>query len=86
MDVCSRGALEMRRYKGKKIEGERLFYLEFDSFMNYELQPEEMMTFPFMNYSESCNGCMICVDECPVEALAINIDENTEEIEWLSNR
>jgi len=71
MDVCLMEALEMRRYRGKAIEGDCL--------------SEEMMTFPFMNYYESCNGCMICVDECPVEALEIIIGDKTEEIELILN-
>lgn len=74
MDVCSPKVIEMRIHKGKTIEGERLAYYQLNTKTNTEIFPEQMMTFPFMANSESCNGCMECVKECPTYAIEILFD------------
>ncbi|MGK9368380.1 ATP-binding protein [Melioribacter sp. Ez-97] len=73
MDVCLTNAIDMRIHRGKTIEGNYLSYLEFNDKTNKELLPEKMMTFPFMKNSELCNGCMVCVEECPTSAIAIDL-------------
>lgn len=76
MDVCLAKAIQMRIDKGKTIEGNNLVYLELNGKANLELSPEQMMTFPFMANVEHCDGCMICVYECPTSA--INIENDIE--------
>lgn len=78
MDVCLTKAIDMRTHKGKTIEGDYLAYLEFDGAANKESLPEQMMTFPFMANSELCDGCMICVNECPTSAIDIVNDVEFE--------
>jgi len=73
MDVCVPKAIDMRIHKGNSIEGKYLTYLEFNGKINKELLPEQMMTFPFMANVESCDGCMICVNECPTLAIDIEL-------------
>jgi ferredoxin len=71
MDVCLTKVIDMRINKGKTIEGDYLTYLEFSGAANKELVPGQMMTFPFMANAELCDGCMICVNECPTTAIDI---------------
>lgn len=76
MDVCPPKAIDMRVNKGKTIEGSNLVYLEFNQVNNKESFPEQMMTFPYMSNAALCDGCMICVKECPT--LAIDIENNID--------
>lgn len=71
MDVCLSKAIDMRIHRGKTIEGNYLLFLEFNGKTNKELLPEKMITFPFLKNSKLCNGCMICVKECPTSAIEI---------------
>lgn len=72
MDVCVTKAINMRVHKGKTLEGSNLAYLVFNNKNNSEAAPVGMMTFPYMQSAEKCNGCMICVRECPTSAIEID--------------
>ena len=71
MDICTPKAIDMRIHKGKTIEGNHFTFLELNNNSNKEHLPERMMTFPFLAKPELCNGCMLCVGECPVSSLDI---------------
>ncbi|MBI3189732.1 MAG: 4Fe-4S dicluster domain-containing protein [Ignavibacteriales bacterium] len=71
MDVCLPRAIGMRTNKSSGVEGELLTYLHLHSNGEKELLPEKMMTFPYLENSRLCDGCNVCVDECPVSALEI---------------
>lgn len=64
MDVCLPGAINMRIHKGDTIEG----------FYNKSYLICRMMTFPYMANPDSCNMCMLCVEECPTTAMEISDD------------
>ena len=76
MDVCQPKAIDMRIHRGKTIEGVNLTYIEFDGSYNTDSVTEQMMTFPFMQNAGYCNGCMDCVNECPVHAIEILRDSD----------
>ncbi|MGB9774102.1 MAG: ATP-binding protein [Bacteroidota bacterium] len=77
MDVCSRRAIAMRINKSNNVEGEFLSYLLLHSDGEKELPPVEMMTFPYLAYPHLCDGCMRCVNECPVSALELQDNQKT---------
>lgn len=74
MDVCVPEAIDMRTHKGNSLEGKYLTYLNLNINSNREQMPEKMMTFPFMINPVLCDGCMICVDECPTSAIDIEFN------------
>lgn len=80
MDVCSLNAIDMRINKGKTIEGNNFIYLDLNGKTNKELPPEKMFTFPFMALPELCDGCMVCVKECPTYAIDIENEFNSKEL------
>jgi ferredoxin len=74
MDVCPPQAIEMRISKARRVEGERLSYLWLPGHGDEETLPEDMMTFPFLAHTHLCDGCMQCIQECPVMALEVQPD------------
>jgi Pyruvate/2-oxoacid:ferredoxin oxidoreductase delta subunit len=69
VDLCPHIALSMRIYTGKTIEGfHQIASSEFDSLEPYDA---EKLSFPFLTDNNLCDGCMICVKECPVVAIII---------------
>ena len=68
----------MRINKSDNIEGGLLSYLVLHSDGEMELPPVEMMTFPYLAYPHLCDGCMFCVDECPVSALQLQADQQSK--------
>lgn len=70
-DVCEPRAIEMRICNSNTVEGKCLMYTGLNNLFNSELPPNEMMSFPLMENSLLCNGCLICVNECPTSALVI---------------
>jgi ferredoxin len=79
MDVCQPDAIVMRTNTPRRIEGNVLSYLQLCSDGNCELPPAEMMTFPYLADPQLCDGCALCVTECPVDALELK-DENSTRI------
>ncbi len=71
MDVCRPGAMGMRRWRSRTVEGPALSYLRLGTKHNQEKPPAVMMSFPYLAWPERCDGCMDCVRECPVSALAL---------------
>jgi ferredoxin len=47
----------MRRWTGKRLEGRGV--------------PGEAMSFPYLAQAEQCDGCMDCVQQCPICAVEI---------------
>ncbi|MCX6153878.1 MAG: 4Fe-4S binding protein [Candidatus Kapabacteria bacterium] len=69
VDVCIPEVLLMREYTGKTIEGKtQLKSFEFDTELIFEISK---LSFPFLLNPNDCNGCMECVNECPVMAIEI---------------
>ncbi|MBI2214780.1 MAG: 4Fe-4S binding protein [Acidobacteria bacterium] len=62
VDVCRPVALGLRTFRNNGVEGARL---------SASLPVAEMGTFPYMRDAARCDGCMLCVNECPVEALSM---------------
>jgi ferredoxin len=77
MDVCSPQAIAMRFDKSDNVEGNLLSYLLLHSDGEKELPPVEMMTFPYLVFPHLCDGCMLCVNECPVLALQLQGDQQS---------
>ena len=75
MDVCRPGAIAMRTNQPKGVEGKTLSYLSLRSPGNAEQMAEPMMTFPYLAYPDLCDGCALCVNECPTVALELRTDE-----------
>ena len=73
MDVCKPGAMEMRHWHSRTVEGPYLSYLVLRMKRNREEPPVAMMSFPYLARPEQCDGCMDCVRECPVSSLALVI-------------
>lgn len=73
MDVCQPGAMGMRRWNSRTVEGAHLSYLRLRTKRNPEIPPAGMMTFPYLARPERCDGCMDCVQECPVTALSLTL-------------
>ncbi|MBI4428876.1 MAG: 4Fe-4S binding protein [Ignavibacteriales bacterium] len=71
MDVCQPLAIDMRVNILAKAEGDLLSYLQLHSVRNRESFPEKMMTFPYLSRPSLCDGCMLCVNECPTTALEL---------------
>lgn len=69
MDVCPPRAMGMRPHRGKTVEGPSrvLWYVGLQG----EREPLPMMTFPFLAVAAACDGCGLCMLECPVGALAL---------------
>lgn len=67
MDVCPPQALHMRTWKGQTVEGSLFCYLGLDP----EAPVADWMTFPYLWAPERCDGCMNCVNQCPVVALQV---------------
>jgi len=62
MDVCAPGALEMRAFRRIGVEGAPRSASD---------PVAEMGTFPFLQDAGLCDGCLLCVEQCPVEALSL---------------
>jgi len=71
MDVCAPQAIDMRINQSNTVEGEMLSYVWLRTDGREERPIEKMMTFPFLVSPGECDGCLICVYECPVNALII---------------
>jgi len=67
MDVCAPRAIAMRVHRAAKVEGDA----PSRNRGNAERRPQAMMTFPYLASPEKCNGCGVCVRECPVNALEL---------------
>jgi len=74
MDVCVPRAIDMRPYKKRALEGTVLSYLALNTDSNPEASPAVMATFPFMAKADFCDGCLLCVNECPTRALELRAD------------
>jgi len=74
MDVCDTKAIAMRTAWPKSPEGKVLTYRLLRSRDQEELLPMQMMTFPYLARPELCDGCEMCVDQCPVNALVLELN------------
>lgn len=72
MDVCPPRAIDMRLNLSTGIEGSRLTIHHLEEVGAIAVAEQRMMTFPFMSFPDRCDGCMLCVHECPVEALILH--------------
>jgi len=64
----------MRPYKKQGLEGPVLSYLALNIDSNTETPPKVMATFPFMANADFCDGCLLCVHQCPTRALELQAD------------
>lgn len=76
MDVCQPRAITMRTNKSASVEGEFLCYLKLRPDGDEELLTGEMMTFPYLARPHLCDGCMLCVEECPVMAIELRRNQH----------
>ena len=67
MDVCGPGALKMRVWRTKTVDG---LAKTRPAGSDGEVG-KGMLTFPYMARPELCDGCLECVRQCPVEVLTI---------------
>lgn len=75
VDVCRPRALNMRHWNSHStVEGPVLTVFGLCSARNAERPLAHMATFPYMANADSCDGCMQCVWQCPVEALEIGMN------------
>ena len=63
-DVCDPRALRMRVWRGRTVEGVL-------SDRRSALRKADAGTFPYLADPARCDGCLACVEECPVRALAL---------------
>jgi len=68
MDVCRPGALRMRTWRGRTVEGPRLPGEANGQSGEVRAAP---MTFPYLAHPERCDGCGECVAQCPVTVLTL---------------
>jgi ferredoxin len=71
MDVCPPRAISMRTASRKRVEGARLTLPLLGSFGEPSSELASMMTFPYLAIPEQCDGCGLCVQQCPVPALEL---------------
>jgi ferredoxin len=76
MDVCDTKAIAMRTTWPKSPEGKVLTYRLLRSRDQEELSPVPMMTFPYLARPELCDGCEMCVDQCPVNSLVLELNDS----------
>jgi ferredoxin len=76
MDVCDMKAIAMRTTWPKSPEGKVLTYRLLGSRDHEELSPVPMMTFPYLARPELCDGCEICVEQCPVNSLVLESNDS----------
>ena len=68
-DLCTPLALSMKAYTGKTIEGNTQIKPNESDYGN--VGEENKLSFPYFSNPGECNGCMVCVNECPVNAIEI---------------
>jgi NAD-dependent dihydropyrimidine dehydrogenase PreA subunit len=61
----------MRRWTGKRVEGEILSHRFLNSPWNQEKGEVAAASFPYLARPEACDGCRECVVQCPVSALEL---------------
>ncbi len=66
MDVCPPRAISMRTAGRRSVEGACLTL----SFLGSSDEPS-LMTFPYLAMPERCDGCGLCVQQCPLPALQL---------------
>ena len=71
MDVCDTKAIAMRITWPRSPEGKVLTHRLLWSGDQEKLSLPQMMTFPYLARPELCDGCKMCVDQCPVNALEL---------------
>lgn len=74
MDVCVSGAIQMRRWRFRTVEGVFYSYAKLQSARNPEMPVSDMMSFPYLGTAAKCNGCRECVLQCPVSALVLHTE------------
>lgn len=75
MDVCQPRAISMRTRNIRSVEGPQLSCLRLGPFGQGEGGAEQLMTFPYLSRPDLCDGCRLCVRECPCVALELSIGE-----------
>lgn len=73
MDVCPPRAISMRSRSPRSVEGQHMALLNLPK--SDPWQPDRLMTYPYLAQDELCDGCALCVRECPGEALDLQIAE-----------
>ncbi len=72
MDVCPPRAIVMHARSSRTIEGAQLAVLRLPR-MEPD-RPAVLMTYPYLPQRDLCDGCGLCVRECPGEALELISD------------
>ena len=75
MDVCAPRAISMRTKSARSVEGPQLTFLYLEPSDQSAYRIERLMTFPYMSAPELCDGCRLCVLECPGNALELSISD-----------
>jgi len=68
------GKANLRERSGSQIDGLTPSYTVMEKFnnnSNAEAPQKKMGTFPFMADANFCDGCLLCVNECPTRALEL---------------
>lgn len=72
MDVCPPRAISMRTKVPRTVEGDHIAIAYLDSGPE-SVAIEGLMTFPWMSSPKRCDGCGLCVQQCPCLALELVI-------------
>jgi ferredoxin len=75
VDVCQPRAISMRTKSLRSVEGPQLSFLALGPFGRGGRRVGQLMTFPYLSRPELCDGCGLCVRECPCAALELSIGE-----------
>lgn len=67
MDVCPPRAISMRGRSARTVEGSFLAFQYLGGVDHWH--PGLLMTYPYLARPDSCDGCGLCVRECPGQAL-----------------
>lgn len=72
MDLCPTRAIAMRLHgAAHTIEGALRTHRALLQSGSREAPANDLMTYPYLHSPSLCNGCSVCIRQCPVSALTL---------------